>query len=113
VIAGAESFRDNTYPARLELCTTVDYTSNDDPSVTECGLAETPFETVDRLVQEVFDAVFGTVNPLLSAYVDPVLCPRLAALAPGVPGVVDIDPTGDTTVSGYGLVWDCPPYEET
>jgi hypothetical protein len=41
--------------------------------------------------------------------VDPVLCPRLAALAPGAGGV-GIDPTGDVTVPGLGLVWDCPPY---
>jgi hypothetical protein len=41
--------------------------------------------------------------------VDPLVCPRLAALAPGVPGVIDVDPTGDTYVAGT-FVYDCPPY---
>jgi hypothetical protein len=41
---------------------------------------------------------------------DSVVCPILASLAPGVPGVVDINPEGDTTVVGVGAFWDCPPY---
>jgi hypothetical protein len=44
--------------------------------------------------------------------VDDRLCPLLASLSPGVPGVVDIDPTGDTYVGGEFL-WDCPPYAAT
>jgi hypothetical protein len=41
---------------------------------------------------------------------DEVLCPILRTLSPGVPGVVDIDPTGDTYIGG-SFIWDCPPYE--
>jgi hypothetical protein len=43
---------------------------------------------------------------------DETVCSQLAALAPGVPGVVDIDPTGDTYVEGE-FIWDCTPYETT
>lgn len=41
--------------------------------------------------------------------VDDTVCPELASLSPGIPGVVDIDPTGDTYAGGQ-FVWDCPPY---
>lgn len=41
---------------------------------------------------------------------DPVLCPILAARAPGIPGVVDITPAGDVAVAG-STQWDCPPYD--
>jgi hypothetical protein len=37
------------------------------------------------------------------------VCGALASRAPGIPGVVDIDPAGDTYVAGE-LVWDCSPY---
>lgn len=46
----------------------------------------------------------------LSQLLEPTLCPVLASLAPGVPGVVDIDAEGDTAVAGLGQVRDCPPY---
>lgn len=54
-------------------------------------------------------AVVDWLNARVFAPLDGTLCPRLAALAPGVPGVVDIDPTGDTSVAG-SVLWDCPPY---
>lgn len=41
---------------------------------------------------------------------DPTVCAELGSLAPGVPGIVDIDPTGDTYITGEFL-WDCQPYE--
>jgi hypothetical protein len=41
---------------------------------------------------------------------DPLACPVFSALAPGVPGVVDIAPEGDLTLAGVGPLWDCPPY---
>lgn len=47
--------------------------------------------------------------------VDPVVCARLAALAPGV-GPVVVDGTGDTYVGGTApenLVYDCPPYHQS
>jgi hypothetical protein len=40
---------------------------------------------------------------------DAAVCPYLAALAPGEPGVVDIRPDGDLYVAGQSI-WDCPPY---
>jgi hypothetical protein len=46
-----------------------------------------------------------------SAAADPTTCPILASLSPGVPGVVDIDSTGDVSVLGE-WVWDCPPYSD-
>lgn len=36
-------------------------------------------------------------------------CDVLAALAPGVPGVVDVTPEGDVYVAGEWF-WDCPPH---
>jgi hypothetical protein len=54
--------------------------------------------------------VWGVVNDAVAAYVDPLVCPALASLAPGMPGVVDVTPDGDTTVVAYGPAWDCPPY---
>jgi hypothetical protein len=40
---------------------------------------------------------------------DAILCPILASLAPGVPGVLDIDAEGDVAIAGIPF-WDCPPY---
>ena len=40
---------------------------------------------------------------------DQMLCPTLAGLAPGVPGVVDINLQGDVFLAGEGF-FDCPPY---
>lgn len=54
-------------------------------------------------------AAWDWLNAGVFAPLDPTICSRLAALAPGVPGVVDVDPTGDTYVAG-SLFWDCPPY---
>ena len=39
---------------------------------------------------------------------NPVYCPVAASMSPGVPGVVDIDSTGDTSVAGQ-FIYDCPP----
>jgi hypothetical protein len=55
-------------------------------------------------------ALIDLVNDAVAAFADPVVCPLLAALSPGVPGVADVTPDGDTTVVGVGLLWDCPPY---
>jgi hypothetical protein len=57
-----------------------------------------------------------TLLPLLNATAraddptGPLVCPILRSLAPGsVPGVVEIDSTGDVTIDGVPF-WDCPPY---
>jgi hypothetical protein len=41
---------------------------------------------------------------------DSLVCPALSRLAPGVPGVVDVNSEGDVTLVGVGPFWDCPPY---
>jgi hypothetical protein len=63
--------------------------------------------------QEVLDALSGVFDAIDNAeitLIDPIVCPILASLSPGVPGVVDITPEGDTTIVGVGPFWDCPPY---
>lgn len=73
-----------------------------------CDLAVSS-STTDPFLDPFFDLVQA-----LSAYVDvvradaePVVCPVLAALSPGVP-LVDIRPDGDTYLAG-DLLLDCPP----
>jgi hypothetical protein len=64
-------------------------------------------------VQNTVDAIGALCDVDLCLYppwLDATLCPILSSLSPGVPGVVDIDPEGDTSVAGVGQVWDCPPY---
>jgi hypothetical protein len=58
---------------------------------------------------DVVDAVAAALLDPVDPAVDGVLCPLLASLAPGIPGVVDVDPDGDTTVLGQ-VVRECPPY---
>jgi hypothetical protein len=63
--------------------------------------------------QPVYDAVDATVGVLADTIYsnwDPVFCELLVALAPGVPGLVDIAYDGDTRLLG-GTVWECPPYD--
>jgi hypothetical protein len=74
-----------------------------------------PQEVIDALdgVFTILDGVLTTVDGILlpiEQELDTVICPQLAALAPGIPGVVDITPEGDTTLVGAGPFWDCPPY---
>jgi hypothetical protein len=76
------------------------------------GVTRSCNEVVDsyapQAVHDVADSVSGILPPVVAA-AHSVLCPVLGALAPGVPGVVDIDPSGDTSVLGGYLV-DCAPY---
>jgi hypothetical protein len=85
----------------VDLCPEVD-------GVRECHWSDgqlPPQEVIDALAE-----VFGLLAGAEAAYVDPLVCSVLAAIAPGVPGVLDITPAGDTTVAGAGPLWDCPPY---
>jgi hypothetical protein len=91
----------------VQLCTDIDYTSNATP--TEVCAYRDGNQIPPPLVWDAMEGALRPANDTVATYVDPVVCPLLAARAPGVPGVVDIDPTGDTSVAG-GLVWDCPPY---
>jgi hypothetical protein len=61
-------------------------------------------------VLDTIDTVNKASQDAEVAYIDPLVCPALAALAPGVPGVLDITPAGDTTLVGVSPLWDCPPY---
>jgi hypothetical protein len=81
----------------VRTCQTVDFTSDDTPDETRCsddpGSVVPPSEIPD-LVEEV------------RGYVDGPLCSAVGALAPGLPGVVDVDPGGDATFAG-GVHWGC------
>lgn len=78
----------------LEVCARIDWDDED-----------TPFEECVP-----GGDVLTTVNEEVLKPTDLLTCSVLIALAPGVPGVVDIDPTGDTVVLGIPF-WDCPPYQ--
>lgn len=69
------------------------------------------YESCHPADESPLQPVVDMVTAFEIGYVDPVVCPVLAALAPGVPGVLDVDATGDTYVLGE-LFWDCPPYVE-
>jgi len=62
--------------------------------------------------REVEDAVASTVRIVedVVRVFDPTVCPVLASLSPGIPGVVDVASEGDVYVLGE-RVRDCPPYE--
>jgi hypothetical protein len=101
--------------------TPIQYTARDDQWVelcTEIGLVDAAGQPESYLdcgpgdqnwppqwFFDLLDGVFGLVGS-----VDPLACPVLGSLSPGIPGVVDITPEGDTTLVGAGPFWDCPPY---
>jgi hypothetical protein len=98
----------------LELCTKVTYDSG--PVEKTCK----QLTSVDVPPQQVGDLVataFGVADSLQKALVDPVLCPLLQTLAPGVPGL-RIEADGDVALTSYGgrrtvlyvLLYDCPAY---
>jgi hypothetical protein len=60
------------------------------------------------LVLLVLDQVWPVAYTATGA-IDDATCSQLPALSPGVPGVVDVAPDGDTYVGGE-FVADCPPY---
>ncbi len=102
VVAGAKRLSFFTAPYdHVQLCETVDFTSNDTPTHTECQ--EPTTSTV--LPNPLWDALDAAVD-LVQELVDPALCPLLAGLAPGGPGVVDVGTEGDVAVAGVP-VWDC------
>jgi hypothetical protein len=67
-----------------------------------------PTELYDAV--DTFLATLWSVTDPIDYSTDTIQCPLFAALAPGVPGVVDITPEGDVTIVGVGPFWDCPPY---
>ena len=72
----------------VALCTVIEW---DLPDVRDCGTATT------------------TTIPPYEPGPDPTLCEVLRLLAPGVPGVVDVNDQGDIWLAGDGF-FDCPPY---
>jgi hypothetical protein len=92
--------------AHVEECTEID------GSTVSCGTADEtqvpPQEVLDAL-----DTVFALLDSILipiEESLDPTICSVLKLAAPGIPGVIDITPEGDTTIIGLGAFWDCPPY---
>lgn len=69
------------------------------------ALSPVKFRETCDLVGPVFDLV----DDVLVEYGDPVICEVFRRLAPGVPGVVDIDAEGDVALQGVPF-WDCAPY---
>ena len=92
----------------VDMCTTVDFTSDDTPTLHHCGeLTASQFPPQE--VIDLLDAVFGWLAAGMFTYVDPTVCSVLTTLAPGTPPVT-IANGGDVYVDGQ-LFWDCPPYE--
>jgi hypothetical protein len=99
-----------------DVVTLCDHVRVDWHTTTQCHDAvNTPL--IPQPVVDVLDLLLDTtgqvvdlVNEISIQAIDPILCPVLAALAPGVPGIVDIDgDDGDVYVLG-AIFWDCPPY---
>jgi hypothetical protein len=119
VQAGAQPTTYHAAPTDLvQLCLTIAFEPALPGPVWRCaykyGEQFPPKPVMDAIDSiDVVDGGVAYIDGVLTSaevdVVDPVLCPRLAALAPGAGGV-GIDPTGDVTVPGLGLVWDCPPY---
>jgi hypothetical protein len=94
------------------------YTESDGSDVKTCteidGVASCEGPTTIYLppgeYPQLGEIVLGLLDDLVIGDVDPTVCPILASLSPGIPGVVEITPEGDTTIDGFGPFWDCPPY---
>ena len=93
----------------VELCETVDFTSDDTPTRTDCDpVSFSPWDP---------SCVFDVLNQLQRREPPPpAFCEVLQALIGLLPGPTEIDALvcavtgGDVGVLGE-LVWDCPPYE--
>jgi hypothetical protein len=84
-----------TSSSDVDLCIEID------GATTSCGdavITQVPPQEVVDLVENINIGL-----------VDPLGCPLLAALSPGIPGIVDISPEGDVHTAGSSLR-DCPPY---
>jgi hypothetical protein len=100
----------------VEICTEIDAVTVSCSSVEISQIPPQEVEDLLTTLEDVVTTVEQTLPESLTNFidnikpgiVDPTLCPVLASLAPGAPGV-DISPEGDTTIVG-DPVWDCPPY---
>lgn len=59
-------------------------------------------------VLDVFYTLWDLVRWQVLTQLDPLICPLISTLAPGI-GPVTVDPTGDVDVYGEPI-YDCPPY---
>jgi hypothetical protein len=105
VVTAGQVTYDSPEGADAALCTEVDGVT------TGCESAVyAPCLNCGPMDPDLITLLIDRANDAVAEYVDPVVCPLLASLSPGVPGVVGITPDGDTTVVGVGPFWDCPPY---
>jgi hypothetical protein len=88
--------------ATVVLCTVID-----DVEV-GCNVAM-EFQVPPQEVIDLLDTIFQAISDA-SGLLDPIVCTMHQALAPGIPGVIDITPEGDVTLAVIGPFWDCPPY---
>jgi hypothetical protein len=94
----------------VNLCDVVDYTSDETPTETVCAHT-TQAQMPPQDVIDTLDLTFRALNAVLWAAqppVDPLVCPVIAALAPGVGPLTVRD--GDLYL-GSEWLWDCPPYD--
>jgi hypothetical protein len=106
VIAAGQVTYNAPEGSTVDLCTEIDGVT------VSCGPADEQ-QIPPQAVIDLLDTVFATLDSVLipiEEQLDPTICTLLKAAAPGIPGVVDITPEGDTTVVGVGPFWDCPPY---
>jgi hypothetical protein len=96
---GARQIEFPWWATDLVMCETVEFLNTGDAPVSRCDEAS-----------DVIDDLWNLLTEIEVEYVDPLVCPVLAALSPGVPGTLDIDPEGDIYVLGQPQ-WDCPPYD--
>jgi hypothetical protein len=92
----------------VDICAELTWDDGHPPYV-RCD-AVTRTQIPPQVVVDLLDGLLEELDDLVWEPTDPVTCAVLRSLAPGVPGVVDVDPaTGDVLLLGE-LLWDCPPY---
>jgi hypothetical protein len=99
----------------VSLCTLVDFTSDDTPTVLHCP-DTTTMQVIPQLLVELIDFVVGVADYYVlypaNQAIDTTVCSVLRTLAPGA-GPVVIEPGGDVYVGGHDpedFFWDCYPY---
>ena len=112
VVAGQVSYTSTDFDD-VDICTIVDFTSDDTPTTTTCfdiPVTQVPPHPPHNTIELVLE-LLGPYLDLVFGYVDPAVCAAFQDQAPGAPPTVVIDDEGDVYLDG-SLFWDCPPYEE-
>ena len=100
----------------VELCAVYSGPGGSGEVCGETTTTQIPPEAVFDLIDLIFETllpIFEEIDRILievTSIPDFIICPILMAAAPGVPGVVDIEPEGDTSILGEPF-WNCPPYD--